>query len=83
MDPESGAIFDLRKISPHRGNKDKIEVKVKRRKRSVVVLKKPIPVHLVYMTVWAEEDDTIYFYHDLYGRDRLLGDEEDRSGHPI
>ena len=56
-------------------SKDKIEAKVKRGKRSVVVLKKPVPVYLVYMTTWTGEDDTIYFYHDLYGLDQRLREE--------
>jgi L,D-transpeptidase YcbB len=47
----------------------KIEVKAKSRKRKVVVLKHPIPVHLVYLTAWADEDGTIHFFKDLYGRD--------------
>ena len=59
-------------------SKDKIENKVKSRKRTVVVLKKPIPVHLVYLTAWADLDDTIYFYHDLYARDRLVLEELSR-----
>lgn len=40
--------------------------------RQVVVLKEPVPVYLVYMTAWAEEDNEIYFTEDIYGRDRQL-----------
>lgn len=59
-------------------NKDKIEAKVKHRKRTVVVLKEPIPVHLVYLTAWAKEEGTVQFYHDLYGCDQRLREELNR-----
>jgi murein L,D-transpeptidase YcbB/YkuD len=59
-------------------DKDKIVDKVKRNERTVVVLKKAIRVHLVYMTAWADSNDTVYFYHDLYGRDRRLLEELNR-----
>ena len=61
-------------------SRDLIEAKVKCRKRAVVVLKEPVPVHLVYMTAWADEDGTVYFYHDLYNRDPSLLDELNRYG---
>lgn len=32
-------------------------------------LKKPVPVHFVYVTSWASENGTPYFRHDLYGHD--------------
>lgn len=61
---------------------DKIEAKVKCRQRTVVVLKEPIPVHLVYMTAWAGEDGTVYFYHDLYDCDPKPPAELNRSDAP-
>ena len=66
-------------------SRDEIEAKVKCRKRAVVVLKEPVPVYLVYMTAWADEDGTVYFYHDLYNRDPSLLDEPARPGalHPV
>lgn len=59
-------------------SEDKIEAKVKGRKRAVVVLKEPVPVHLVYMTAVAGEDDTVFFYHDLYSLDQRLREELNR-----
>jgi murein L,D-transpeptidase YcbB/YkuD len=40
--------------------------------RQVVILKKPVPVYLVYLTAWAEEDGEVHFREDIYGRDREL-----------
>lgn len=55
-----------------------IQAKVKSRQRTVVVLKEPVPVHLVYMTVWAEENGSVNFYQDLYGCDQRLREELNR-----
>ena len=42
-------------------------------KRQVVVLDQPIPVYILYRTAFVNpEHDEIYFYEDIYGRDRLL-----------
>ena len=40
-----------------------------------VVLPKPIPIYLVYWTVWVESDGTIYFHEDVYNRNRNLDSE--------
>lgn len=42
-------------------------------KRQVVSLDEPMPVYILYRTVVVDpEDDTLYFYNDIYGRDKLL-----------
>lgn len=42
-------------------------------KRQVVVLEKPIPVYILYRTANVNpEDNALYFYEDVYGRDKLL-----------
>jgi L,D-transpeptidase YcbB len=33
---------------------------------------KPVPVHLLYLTTWAESDGTVHFRKDIYDRDQPL-----------
>lgn len=40
--------------------------------RRVVVLKKPIRIHLLYRTAWVDTSAKLHFRPDIYGRDRLL-----------
>lgn len=40
--------------------------------RTVVRLKSALPVHLTYITAFVEEDGTVNFRGDIYGRDRKL-----------
>jgi murein L,D-transpeptidase YcbB/YkuD len=40
--------------------------------RQVVRLPRPIPVHLLYMTAWVDENDGLQFRNDIYHRDRDL-----------
>ncbi len=43
------------------------------RKRQVANLKTPLPVYILYRTAQVSHtEDTLYFYEDIYGRDRLL-----------
>jgi L,D-transpeptidase YcbB len=37
-----------------------------------VKLDRPLPVYLLYFTAWVEEDGTVRFHHDVYGRDEQL-----------
>lgn len=38
----------------------------------VILLKKPMPVYLLYWTAWAEKNGEVHFRNDLYGRDEIL-----------
>jgi len=35
-------------------------------------LSNPIPVHLTYMTAWVDDQETVHFEKDIYGRDDRL-----------
>jgi murein L,D-transpeptidase YcbB/YkuD len=37
-----------------------------------VKLPRPVPIHLTYLTAWVEDDGTVSFRRDLYGRDEPL-----------
>jgi len=53
--------------------KGQIMKKINSRQRLVIALRNPIPVHLVYFTVWSDEAGLVYFRDDLYEYDRFLG----------
>ena len=38
----------------------------------IVNLKTPVPVHLTYLTVWVNKDQSVHFRDDIYGRDERL-----------
>jgi murein L,D-transpeptidase YcbB/YkuD len=52
---------------------DRIKQVIESGKRTVVSLKKTIPVHITYRTVFIGDDDNVvHFSRDVYGRDKLL-----------
>ena len=42
------------------------------KKPKVILLKKPIPIYLLYWTTWVEDDNSVHFRNDIYGYDRTL-----------
>ena len=40
--------------------------------RKVVNLEQPMPILILYRTATVMEDGELYFYSDIYGRDKLL-----------
>ena len=51
---------------------DKITQALEQGTHRVVRLPSPIPVHLLYMTAWADENGRLQFREDIYNRDRDL-----------
>ncbi|MCI5178196.1 MAG: hypothetical protein D3911_02505 [Candidatus Electrothrix sp. AW3_4] len=50
-----------------------LKQQIARRERKVFALHQPLPVHLLYRTVWVDPaTGTASFYDDIYGRDALL-----------
>jgi murein L,D-transpeptidase YcbB/YkuD len=45
--------------------------------RRDVTLKKPVPLHFVYITAWATEDGVVQFRRDLYRKDGVGGAASD------
>ena len=38
-----------------------------------------LPIYVLYFTAWVEEDGTVRFHHDVYGRDRQLRHQQART----
>lgn len=55
-----------------RWTRESILAEIEKRVEQTVRLPKPVPVHLLYWTVWADGDGSVHFRNDIYGRDRLL-----------
>ncbi len=54
-------------------NRRKIDAIVASGKLTRVKLRRPIPVHLTYFTVWVSDSGKATFHKDIYKRDRLVG----------
>lgn len=50
----------------------RIEAALESGRTTVINLKKPIPIHLTYITAWVDKDDVLHFWDDVYGRDPVL-----------
>lgn len=52
---------------------EKIEKILTEGKRTIILLKNPVPIHILYRTVAVDEaSGTVSFFKDVYGRDALL-----------
>jgi len=45
---------------------------IDRGQRTTIVLPNPVPVHILYLTAWADDEGTPYFCKDIYNRDQPL-----------
>lgn len=51
---------------------ERLRAAVARGETRSVILSRPVPVHLTYLTSWRDADGTIQFRPDIYGRDREM-----------
>ncbi len=62
---------------------DRLDDRLGSGERQVVHIPDPIPVHLLYMTAWVDENGDLQFRDDIYGRDGDLDRAlQRRSNHP-
>ncbi len=52
----------------HNWTSSKVKEAVKQGGRVRVEIKKPVPVYLVYLTAWVNEDGTLQFRNDIYAK---------------
>ena len=41
-----------------------------------------IPIYIMYFTTWVDDDGTVNFFHDVYGKDRELDSERQKLDTP-
>jgi L,D-transpeptidase YcbB len=55
-----------------RWNRETLDTAIKVGKNRIIRFSDPIPVHILYFTSWVDEDGTVHFRNDIYGRDSEL-----------
>jgi len=55
-----------------RWTKERILAAIAKGSEETIILRDPIPVHLLYWTAWADEDGLVHFRDDIYRRDKRL-----------
>jgi len=63
------AVYLMKKS---RWDRDAIESALDEGTEQTIYLPRPVPIHLLYWTAWADEDGTIQFRTDINGVDRAL-----------
>lgn len=63
------ALYVMKKS---RWNRDALEGALDEGTERTIYLPRPIPIHLLYWTAWADDDGTIEFRNDINGVDRAL-----------
>jgi murein L,D-transpeptidase YcbB/YkuD len=72
QNPWNLAIFLLKDQDNGQWTEERIRKVVETRDQTRINLKQPIPVHITYLTSWAEQDGTVHFRKDAYRRDATL-----------
>ncbi len=56
------------------------EAHLRTKAENTLMLKEPVPVHLVYFTAWPTAKGRIEYRRDVYGRDGRIFDELAKAG---
>jgi murein L,D-transpeptidase YcbB/YkuD len=56
-------------LGPEGWTSERVAAQLETNKTQTIVLAKPLPVVLVYLTAEADDNGTVYFYRDIYDRD--------------
>jgi L,D-transpeptidase YcbB len=59
-------------ISPQGWTRQKIDELLAEGDKRIIKLAEPVPVHITYLTAWANKDGSMHFRRDIYERDRIL-----------
>ena len=62
---------------PARWDRSALEAAIGSGRTQRVRLSRPVPIMLLYLTAYADENGTINFRHDVYGRDAAVLDALD------
>ena len=49
----------------------KFQTEIRKGKNLCIKLPEPVPVHIIYWTVWVDRDGALQFRDDVYGMDKL------------
>jgi L,D-transpeptidase YcbB len=52
-------------------------------KEQWIKLDRPLPVYLLYFTAWVQEDGSVRFHHDVYGRSAALDSQAEELDSPV
>ncbi len=66
------ALADFVLAGDDRWPPDVLAEMIEKGERRTIRLKQPVPVHLLYMTAWADDTGAIQFRKDIYDRDKAL-----------
>lgn len=77
--PVELAIYLLR--DSKKWTSEQILAAIKEGKEQIASLPQPVPVHLLYLTAWVDDNNIPQFRNDIYGRDIML--DESLPGNPL
>lgn len=75
---EDPAKFAAYVLGPQGWSSRRIKKALAAEERTEVQLEESIPVYLMYLTAYADADDNVFFFDDVYGFDRDLKNALDR-----